>query len=53
MYAAWQLYEFFPICLFSYVQLNELKAVQIKTTYNFYQRDIDKKIQFIKKKNVN
>ena len=28
-------------------------AIAIKTTYNFYQRDIDKKIKFIKKKNVN
>ena len=28
-------------------------AILIKTTYNFYQRDIDKKIQFIKRKNVN
>jgi predicted PurR-regulated permease PerM len=28
-------------------------AILIKTTYNFYRRDIDKKIKFIKKKNVN
>lgn len=27
-------------------------AIIIKTTYNFYQRDIDKKIKFIKKKGI-
>lgn len=28
-------------------------AIAIKTTYNFYRRDIDKKIKFMKKKSIN